>query len=272
MNTAKAHAVPLDKIAAVFAAIPLIAAETGLNAEHIAHTEGWASTLVAGAIGATLAAAAALPIAERALVKGYWLKAIGLSLFFVIMLAFSFSTSVNRVGSKADGDAAASRGHNAKLELAKEAYEAAKASRQAECVSGRGTRCRAAEAAVTAARIAILAAPAPKAEASMETRLAAATGLSAATVALYQPLLFPLALQLGGFFFLAYGLAPKREIKLAVKAETKPITKVEPKPKPKPEPKPKVAPKPRAAPKPKTVKTPQLAANVVSFRRAGNDN
>jgi hypothetical protein len=45
----------------------------------------------------------------------------------------------------------------------------------------------------------------------METRLAAATGLSIEAVALYQPLLFPLALQFGGFFFLAYGLAPRRE-------------------------------------------------------------
>lgn len=210
---------PTDKVAATIAAIPLIAAETLLNAEHLAHSEGWMSTLVAGAIGATIAAATALPIAERAMIKGYWLKASGLTAFFLIMLAFSFTTSVGRVGAKADGDAAGARGHNAKLELAKEAYAAAQKTQEAECNSGRGPRCRKAEDALTAARTALQAAPAAKAERSMETRLAAATGLSIETVALYQPLLFPLALQLGGFFFLAYGLAPRREEKVTKKEE-----------------------------------------------------
>jgi hypothetical protein len=46
----------------------------------------------------------------------------------------------------------------------------------------------------------------------MGTRLAAAAGLSMEAVAFYQPLLFPLAQQLGGFFFLAYGLAPRRTV------------------------------------------------------------
>jgi hypothetical protein len=50
--------------------------------------------------------------------------------------------------------------------------------------------------------------------------------LSIETVALYQPLLFPLALQLGGFFFLGHGLSPRREetAKLAEKVAT-PATK-----------------------------------------------
>jgi hypothetical protein len=46
----------------------------------------------------------------------------------------------------------------------------------------------------------------------MGTHLATAAGLSTETVAFYQPLLFPLAQQLGGFFFLAYGLAPRRTV------------------------------------------------------------
>lgn len=133
---------PLDKISASLAAIPLIAAETGLNAEHLAHSEGWMSTLVAGAIGATLAAAAALPIAERAAAKGYWLKAAGLALFFVVMVMFSFTTSVGRVGAKADGDAAGTRGHNARLQLGQQAYAAALQAQEAECKTGRGSRCR----------------------------------------------------------------------------------------------------------------------------------
>jgi uncharacterized membrane protein YeaQ/YmgE (transglycosylase-associated protein family) len=199
---------PLDKLVAVFAAIPLIAAETGLNAEHIAHSEGWASTLVIGIVGATLAAAVALPIAERAWMKGYRFKAFGLSVFFALMLVASFSTSVGRVGSAADGAAASAQGHNGKLGLAKEAYAAAQASQEAECKTGRGPRCRAAEDAVTKARNELVSAPAAVAENSMAKRLSAATGLSIDTVALYQPLLFPLALQIGGFFFLAYGFAP----------------------------------------------------------------
>lgn len=203
---------PLDKIVAIIAAVPLVAAETGLNAEHLALTEGWMSTLVLGAVGATLAAAIALPIAERALARGYWLKAIGLGLFFVVMLASSFSTSVGRVGGKHDGDVAAAQGHNGRIALAKAAYESAKATREDECKK-RGPFCRKAEADEKAALAVLIAAPAAKAEDAMAKRLAAATGFSEATVALYQPLLFPLALQIGGFFFLAYGFAPaaKRE-------------------------------------------------------------
>jgi hypothetical protein len=206
---------PIDKIIAVIAAIPLVASETGLNAGHIAQSEGWMSTLVLGAIGATLAAAIALPIAERALARGYWLKAIGIGMFFVIMLAFSFSTSVGRVGGKHDGDVSSANGHNAKAALAQEAYAAAQRTRDDEC-KRRGPLCRAAEAAVTQARTALVAVPAAKVADPMSMRLAAASGLSEATVALYQPLLFPLALQIGGFFFLAYGFAPAARMEAAI--------------------------------------------------------
>ena len=198
---------PLDKIVAVIAAIPLVAAETGLNAEHLAATEGWASTLVLGAVGATLAAAIALPIAERALARGYRIKAFGLGLFFLLMLAASFSTSVGRVGSKHDGDVSSAKGHNARMLLAQQAYDDARKTVEDECKK-RGPLCRKAEDAVNAARAALAAVPAAKVEDPMARRLAAASGLSEATVALYQPLLFPLALQIGGFFFLAYGFAP----------------------------------------------------------------
>jgi hypothetical protein len=200
---------PLDKIVAVVFALPLIAAETGLNAEHLAASEGWASTLVLGAVGATLAAAAALPIAERALAKGYRIKAFGLGVFFALMLAASFSNSVGRVGGKHDGDVSSAKGHNAKMALAQEAYTAAQKTVADECTK-RGPKCRKAEDAVKSAREAFAAIPAAKVEDPMARRLAAASGLSEATVALYQPLLFPLALQIGGFFFLAYGFAPAK--------------------------------------------------------------
>ncbi len=208
-NTAagERQSAPLDKIVAVIFAIPLVAAETGLNAEHLAASEGWMSTLVLGAVGATLAAAAALPIAERALARGYRIKAFGLGVFFLLMLAASFSTSVGRVGSKHDGDVSSAKGHNAKVTLAQQAYDAALKTVEDECKK-RGPLCRKAEDAVKAAREMLVAVPAAKVEDPMAKRLAAASGLSEATVALYQPLLFPLALQIGGFFFLAYGFAP----------------------------------------------------------------
>ena len=41
-------------------------------------------------------------------------------------------------------------------------------------------------------------------------RLAAVLGIQQASVALYSPLLLPLGLELGGFIFLALGLAPRR--------------------------------------------------------------
>jgi hypothetical protein len=217
----KRQYIPGDKLAATLAALPLIAADTALNAEHVAASDGWLSTLVIGAVGATLAAAAALPIAERALAKGYWLKAAGLFSFFMLMVAFSFTTSAGRVGSHADGEAAAARGHNGRIELAREAYRMALASQDAECKTGRGPRCRAAEDATRAALASLQAAPAAKAEQSGAKRLAAVTGLSVEAVALYQPLLFPMALQIGGFFFLAYGLAPRRQAVKVAKVATK---------------------------------------------------
>jgi hypothetical protein len=112
------------------------------------------------------------------------------------------------VGSKADGDIAAARGHNAGIKLAKQALADAEKSRDAECASGFGPKCEKREGMVAEVRAALAALPAEKVEDSMSKRIAAASGLSEATVALYQPLLFPLALpELGGFFFLAYGFA-----------------------------------------------------------------
>jgi hypothetical protein len=73
---------------------------------------------------------------------------------------------------------------------------------QDECKK-RGTRCRAAEDAVTAARAKLAtSAPVQSADPGAE-RLAAVLGIQSSTVQLYAPLLLPIGLELGGFIFLA---------------------------------------------------------------------
>lgn len=99
--------------------------------------------------------------------------------------------------------------NNIKARLANEAYETAVANRVAECASGRGQRCRAAEVALTHARRVLgQAEPIRRADPAAD-RLAVLLGVSEASVALYSPLALPLGLELGGFIFLATGLSPR---------------------------------------------------------------
>lgn len=248
--TSHAYSPPVDKAVAVLFALPLIGAETGLNAEHIAAHEGWLSTLVIGTVAATLAAAAAIPIAERAILRGDVGKAAGFAIFFALMVVHSFTTAVGRTGSAADDALAAAKSHNGRIALLREALADAVQAAKTECASGRGTKCKDAEKAAREAREALLSAPAPKAEGAMEKRLSEATSLGVATVALYQPLFLPLGLQLGGFAFLAYGLAPRRRIASDVlDLKPEPVATVEPVAEVQPAP--LAIEKPRAAKKPK---------------------
>ena len=60
-------------------------------------------------------------------------------------------------------------------------------------------------------------------------RLAAVLGIQPSTVQLYAPLLLPLGLELGGFIFLAAGLAPaRRDDEIAVATEAQDIAKPAP--------------------------------------------
>lgn len=255
------HSRGYGKIAALLLAVPLIGAETALNAEDIAASEGWLSTLVIGTVAATLSAAAALPIAERAWREGSRAKAFGFMLFFAGMLAYSFTTSVGRVSRNADNILAQAQGHNGKLALARQTYEDARNAALTECATGRGSRCRDAEAARAIAYNALMIQPAAVAENSMARRISQATGFSVETVELYQPLLFPLMLHLGGFIFLAYALAPRPErrepepVTLTVLAETKPEIKAAAEAKqirhqPEQEPEPQAQPSPEPEPEP----------------------
>lgn len=206
----KPEPIPLTKIVATGIGLALCGVEVWLNAEHIAHTEGWASSLVAAVIAASIGAAAALPLAERAAKSRQTAKAAGLTIFFALMVAFSFTASVDRVGGRRDGETAAARGDNARVALLREGYEAAKKTAMAECATGQGRRCRAAEDAENKARDALAAKPAERVEDSMALRISSALPfVTAADVELYQPLVLPLGLQLGGFLMLALGLSPK---------------------------------------------------------------
>jgi hypothetical protein len=91
-----------------------------------------------------------------------------------------------------------------------EAYEDAKTIKQEECKNGHTSKCRKAEDALTAARSALATAPRPRVADPGAERIANILGVSEASVALYSPLALPLGMELGGFIFLATGLAPRR--------------------------------------------------------------
>lgn len=196
------------KIVATGLGIALCSVEAWLNAEHVASLEGWGSSLVAATIVASVGAAASLPFVERSWNAGQPVKAIGLAVFFTLMAGFSFTASTARVGGKHDGEVNAAQSDNARAELATEAYTAAKKGAEAECGKLRGTACRKAEKRLDEARAALQKAPARKEEDSMARRIAAVLPVTEQQVQTFQPLLLPLAFQIGGFLFLALGLSP----------------------------------------------------------------
>jgi hypothetical protein len=201
--------ISLWKIIATLGGAALTGAAVWLNAEHVARAEGWDSPLVLAGVIVTLCAASAPPFAERAAKTGQPFKAVMLWLFFALAVAFSLSASIARSSGHVAGKAASTEASNAQAALAREAYEAAKASAAAECVK-RGRKCRELEGKVDEARKALArAAPVQSVDPGAE-RLAAVLGVSQDKVQLYAPLFLPLGLELGGFIFLALGLAPRR--------------------------------------------------------------
>ena len=220
---------PVWKIAATLGGSALTGVAVWLNATHIAHTEGWGSPLVAAGVIVTLCAAVTPPFAERAAKTGQPAKAVLLWTFFALAVSFSLSASIARSSGYASGKVATVEQANTRLQLAKDAYTAAQAAQAAECTK-RGPKCRAAEDAVTAARNALATAAPMQAGDPGAERLAIVLGIQPSTVQLYAPLLLPLGLELGGFIFLAAGLAParRRQNEIAVTIEAQEIANVEP--------------------------------------------
>jgi len=191
-----------------------------LNAEHIAHAEGWASPLVLAGVLTTLCACLTSPAAERCARDAQPLKAACLWLFFGLAVTFSLTASIARSGGHRDAEVADAEAANMRAALAREAYQDAKMAKDAECKSGRGKLCRKAEDTLEAARQTLAVKTAdPGAE-----RVAAVLAIEPATVALYSPFALPLGLELGGFIFLAVGLSPRcgEEKKPARKTKSKP--------------------------------------------------
>jgi hypothetical protein len=210
--------IPIWKVAATIGGTGLTGAAVWLNAEHLAAVEGWHSPLVVAGIIVTICAASTPPLAERASKSGQWFKAVVLWTFFGLAVAFSLSASITRSSGYVEGKVANAAGSNKAAQLAEEAYEAAKKTVEAECVK-RGQKCREAEEKRDKARDKLAtAAPVQSSDPGAE-RLAAVLGIEPAQVQLYAPLLLPLGLELGGFIFLAFGLAPRaREIAVATVA------------------------------------------------------
>lgn len=112
---------------------------------------------------ASIGAFASLPLAERAAAARQYVKAAGLGVLFGLMAIYSLTASLDRVAGGKDTAVATVQGDNNRTSLAKEGYETAKAAKETECASGRGKKCRDAEAALEAARKVYMAAP-PKRE------------------------------------------------------------------------------------------------------------
>jgi hypothetical protein len=202
--------IPVAKVVATFLGAAMCGVETWLNAEHIAHAEGWLSSLVAVAITASIGAASALPLAEHALKTGQPAKGLGLVVFFLVMAGFSLSASVGRVGGKLDGEISAARSDSRAAVLAKETYDEAKAAVGDTCTdTTRGsTKCRKAQRALADARNAYQESPAERVGDPAADRIAAILPVTPEAYRIVQPLLLPFGLQLGGFLLLALGLAP----------------------------------------------------------------
>src|SRR5271157_3337354 len=146
------------------------------------------------------------------------------------MVTFSFTTSVSRTGEKQDNATNSAKGDNTRIILLREGYEANKKTAEAECAKNvTGSKCRNAENMVKQSRDALAAKPEERVENSMALRISSALPfITSAQVELYQPLVLPLGLQLGGFLMLALGLSPHRQnVTVGV---TPSVTKTERKP------------------------------------------
>lgn len=201
---------PIWKIIATAGGTALTGAAIIMNAQHVAAADGWDSPLVWAAIIVTACAAVTPPFAERCSKDGQPAKAALLWLFFSLAVGFSLTASIARTSSYSESRSASVEQTNAKAKLAREAYEQATAARDAECASGRGPKCKGLEDRADQLRSELAtASPVQSADPGAE-RLAAVLGVGQDAVALYVPLLLPLGLELGGFIFLAAGLAPAR--------------------------------------------------------------
>lgn len=217
------------KIIATIGGTALTGAAVWLNAEHVAAVETWESPLVAAGVIVTICAAITPPFAERAAKARQPLKAAILWVFFGLAVCFSLSASITRSSDSVADKAGSIETAQQAARIAKEKHTDLTAQRNAECATGIGANCRLLREQVNATwseyeRLAKLA-PTKSADAGND-RLAAVLRIDPDTVALYVPLFLPLGLELGGFIFLAFGLAPRsRETIETIVTPCEPVAK-----------------------------------------------
>lgn len=184
------------------------------------------SYLVAGGAVVTVVAAILPILAGRCWQSGRYLLALCLWAALVPALSVIFTAAVERTGGARDG---ANRDRQAiaqRIELTRSAEKEAKviaeadeAAAKAECATGRKARCLGLEARADQSRQRLEAARDAVAKAGvvpkdpMARRLAAVLPVSEEAVALYQPLILPLAISALGLLLIAAGAHPPKRRK-----------------------------------------------------------
>lgn len=203
----------------------LIGIDTWMNTEFMYDLEKAITSLVVAIPVASVASAASLPFMERSWRSRQFFKAFGLFGLFVILASFSFSASVDRSGSSRDAAIDGKQGENLAFNrattelneaLADRKKSQADMAREFEPICNKNPkRCpnwrtakgltETATLRIREARSRLNTVKAPQTVDSMSKRLAALLPMSEKQIATYQPLLLPLALQLGGLLFVWFG-------------------------------------------------------------------
>jgi hypothetical protein len=181
---------------ATFAGLALFGVVGWINVHH-------ASDLDMKLVVGTLAAAAA--VAAYVMKCAIKHKSYGVALFALIGVlggeAFGFITTMERLLCARADLAQSVATQNAPYGQAKAAVEYAESAAKTECSSGRGRKCKEAEAKLDQARKTLANTPAPKAS----NHIATVTGIDPMIVDLAPSLAGTLALTLLGFVFLWFG-------------------------------------------------------------------
>ncbi|MCL4767758.1 MAG: hypothetical protein KJZ80_16140 [Hyphomicrobiaceae bacterium] len=193
------------------------------------------------------------------------LRSVAFIALSMLAVAISLTAALDRVASAKDAAIQSRQSENLARNLAqtaaddaRAALETAEAAALAECKTGRGPKCLGLEARADAARqravearAALANAGAQIAEDSGAARLATVLPFTAAQISLYQPLMLPVWLELGGILMLTFGLSRPTQAK-EVAPIAQPVAAMEPAEMPAP----KAAAKKRAARKKPAAKKP----------------
>jgi hypothetical protein len=182
------------------------------------------SYLIAGGAVVTVVAAMLVPLAERCWRRGRRIIAVLLAAALVPALSLIFSAAVERTGGARDEGQRNRQAIAQQVELKRAAVDEAKAvaaedevAAKAECSTGRKLKCTGLEERAENSRKRLEAARTELAHAGVvpsdpqARRLAAILSVSEEAIALYQPIILPLAISALGLLLIAVGAhTPKR--------------------------------------------------------------